>query len=351
MPSDSDRRADDPARAGERAGRGLDPAGPGGATRPPRLLDRLRAACRLRHYSLRTERAYVAWVRRYIHHHDLTHPDELGAADVVAFLSDLAVSYDVAASTQNQARAAIVFLYKEVLGRDLEGLDNAVRAKTPVRLPVVLTRDEVRALLGALEGAHALIARLLYGSGLRIFECLRLRVKDVDTARRQIIIRSGKGDRDRATLLPRSLEAALNAQLVAARTLYEDDRRHDRPGVQLPHALARKYPNAGLAWGWQWVFPSARLATDPRSGTQRRHHLHVSGPQRAIRQAALRAGITKRVTAHTLRHSFATHLLESGSDIRTVQTLLGHRDLKTTMIYTHVLDRGPMGVRSPADDL
>lgn len=315
----------------------------------PRLLDRLRAACRLRHFSHRTERAYAGWVRRYIRFHDLTHPDELGATDVVAFLSDLAVAHDVAASTQNQARAALVFLYKEVLGRPLEGLDAAVRARTPVHLPVVLTRDEVRALLDALEGPYALIGRLLYGSGLRIFECLRLRVKDIDPARRQIVIRSGKGDRDRATLFPRSLEEALGAQLVAARALYEEDRRRRRPGVQLPDALARKYPNAGAGWEWQWVFPSRRLAKDPRTGLERRHHLHVSGPQRAIRQAAVRAQITKRVSAHTLRHSFATHLLEAGSDIRTVQSLLGHRDLKTTMIYTHVLDRGPMGVQSPAD--
>jgi integron integrase len=315
----------------------------------PRLLDRLRAACRLRHYSLRTERAYVGWVRRFIRFHDLTHPDAMGTTEVVAFLSDLAVAHDVAASTQNQARAAIVFLYKEVLDRDLEGLDAAVRARTPVRLPVVLTRDEVRALLDQLEGTHALIGRLLYGSGLRIFECLRLRVKDVDPGRRQIVVRSGKGDRDRATLFPRSLEVPMHDQLVACRALYQDDRRRSRAGVQLPDALARKYPTAGLAWGWQWLFPSRRLAHDPRTGELRRHHMHVTGPQRAIRQAALRADLTKRVSAHTLRHSFATHLLESGSDIRTVQALLGHRDLKTTMIYTHVLDRGPMGVQSPAD--
>ncbi len=327
-------------------------APPPRAARPgARLLDRLRAACRLRHMSLRTEQAYVGWVRRYLHFHDLTHPDEMGATEVVAFLSDLAVRREVAASTQNQARAALIFLYQEVLGRDLEGLDAAVRARTPIHLPVVLDRDEVRALLGQLEGEYALIARLLYGSGLRIFECLRLRVKDVDAARRQIVVRSGKGDRDRATLFPRSLEAPIAAQLVQLRALYEDDRRRDLPGVLLPTALARKYPNEGLAWGWQWLFPSRRLSRDPRTKTEHRHHRHVSGPQRAIRRAALKAGIEKRVTAHTLRHSFATHLLESGSDIRTVQSLLGHRDLKTTMIYTHVLDRGPMGVRSPADDL
>ncbi len=328
-------------------GRRTPRAAPPGA----RLLDRLRAACRLRHMSLRTEQAYVGWVKRYLHFHDLTHPDEMGAAEVVAFLSDLAVRREVAASTQNQARAALVFLYEEVLGRDLEGLDAAVRARTPVRLPVVLDRDEVRALLAALEGEHALIARLLYGSGLRIFECLRLRVKDIDAARRQIVVRSGKGDRDRATLFARSLEEPIAAQLVQARALYEDDRRRGLPGVSLPTALARKYPNENLSWGWQWLFPSRRVSTDPRTRRPHRHHRHVSGPQRAIRLAARKAGIEKRVTAHTLRHSFATHLLESGSDIRTVQALLGHRDLKTTMIYTHVLDRGPMGVRSPADDL
>ena len=317
----------------------------------PRLLDRLRAACRLRHYSPRTERAYVGWVRRYVHFHDLTHPDELGTPEVVAFLSDLAVERDVSASTQNQAKAALVFLYREVLGRELEGLDDAVRARRPTRLPVVLGREEVRALLEELEGRHALIGRLLYGSGLRVLECLRLRVKDVDAARRQIIVRSGKGGRDRATLFPRSLEEPLQLHLVEVRTLFDDDRRKDREGVELPNAIARKAPNAGREWGWQWLFPSHRLSTDPRSGIERRHHLHVSGPQRAIRAAAAKAGIQKRVTAHTLRHSFATHLLESGSDIRTVQSLLGHRDLKTTMIYTHVLDRGPMGVRSPADAL
>jgi len=326
---------------------------PGGRASPtsPRLLDRVRAACRLRHYSLRTEQAYVGWTRRYIRFHDLTHPDEMGADEVVAFLSDLAVRREVAASTQNQARAALVFLYREVLGRQLEGLDAAVRARTPVHLPVVLSCDEVRALIAELEREHALIGRRLYGSGLRIFECLRLRVKDIDAARRQIIIRSGKGDRDRATLLPNSLENALEAQLITARQRYDADRRHGLAGVALPAALGRKYPNVGIAWGWQWVFPSSRLAIDPRTGEQRRHHLHVSAPQRAIRRAAVKAGIDKRVTAHTLRHSFATHLLEQGSDIRTVQSLLGHRDLKTTMIYTHVLDRGPMGVRSPVDEL
>ena len=317
----------------------------------PRLLDRVRAACRIRHYSVRTEQAYVGWVRRYVHFHDLTHPDEMGATEVVAFLSDLAVRLEVSASTQNQAKAALGFLYKQILGRDLEGIDSAVRARTPTRLPVVLTRDEVRALLQSLEGEHALIARLLYGSGLRIFECLRLRVKDLDAARRQIIIRSGKGDRDRATVFPRSLEEPVAAQLITARVFYEGDRNRHRPGVELPNALARKYPNAGTEWGWQWVFPSRRLSIDPRSGIERRHHLHVSGPQRAIRRAAVHAGIAKRVTPHTLRHSFATHLLEAGSDIRTVQSLLGHRDLKTTMIYTHVLDRGPLGVQSPADAL
>ena len=226
-----------------------------------------------------------------------------------------------------------------------------MRARRPANLPVVLDRDEVRAVLNELEGVHQLIGRLLYGSGLRILECLRLRVKDVDAPRRQILIRSGKGARDRATLLARSLEEPLAHQLAHARALFDTDRRLDREGVALPTALARKYPRAGVEWGWQWLFPSDRLSTDPHTHVARRHHLNVSGPQRAIRTAAHRAGVHKRVTAHTLRHSFATHLLESGTDIRTLQTLLGHRDLKTTMIYTHVLDRGPMGVQSPADQL
>ena len=305
----------------------------------------------MRHYSLRTEDAYVGWIRRFIHHHGLRRPNEMGSVEVVEFLSELAVAGRVGASTQNQALAALLFLYREVLGRDLEGLGNAVRARSARRLPVVLTRSEVQAVLAQLEAAPPmrLIASLLYGGGLRLLECLRLRVKDVDFGRRQIVVREGKGNRDRATLLPRAAEAALAEQLAASRLLYDADRAAGVPGVELPYALARKYPTAGVEWPWHWVFAAPNLSSDPRSDLRRRHHLTETGPQRAIRAAALRAGIAKRVSPHTFRHSFATHLLEDGSDIRTVQTLLGHRDLKTTMIYTHILDRGPLGARSPLD--
>jgi integron integrase len=315
------------------------------------LLDRVRTALRVRHYSLRTEHAYIGWIRRYIHHHGVRHPDDMGAVEVVEFLSHLAVDRQVTASTQNQALSALLFLYREVLGRELEGLDSAVRARTPQRLPVVLTREEVRAVLARLDGVHALIAGLLYGSGLRVLECLTLRVKDIDVERRQVVVRRAKGDRDRAMLLPMSLTEPLARQLAAAREFFDADRGRGEPGVAVPHALARKYPNAGAEWGWHWVFPAAQLSRDPRSRIVRRHHLTESGPQRLIRRAAVRAGLTKRVTPHTFRRSFATHLLEDGSDIRTVQSLLGHRDVRTTMIYTHVLDRGPLGVGSPIDKL
>lgn len=319
--------------------------------RSPRLLDRVRRAIRVRHYSQRTEAAYIGWIRRFIHHHGVRHPEEMGSLEVVDFLSDLAIEGRVSASTQNQALAALLFLYREVLGRELEGLDNAVRARAPRHLPAVLSREEVRVVLGELDGTNRLIAQLLYGAGLRLLECLRLRIHDVDTARRQITVREGKGRRDRATVFPRSLEEALRDQLVAARALYEADRLCGAPGVELPHALARKFPRAPTEWRWFWIFPAPSVSHDPRTGIRRRHHVHESGIQRAVRRASVRAGVTKRVTPHTLRHSFATHLLESGSDIRTVQTLLGHRDVKTTMIYTHVLDRGPMGVTSPFDRL
>jgi len=317
----------------------------------PRLLDRVRRSLRLRHLSLRTEQAYVGWIRRFIHYHDLRHPDDMGSTEVVEFLTHLAVDRRVAASTQNQAASAILFLYKDVLGRDLVGLDSAVRARAPRRLPVVLTRDEVHSVLSALQGENLLVVGLLYGAGMRLLECLRLRVKDLDPRRRQIIVREGKGDRDRATLYPRELERDLTSHLRRVRTLFEADRRRELPGVELPTAIDRKYPNAGREWGWQWVFPAPRPSRDPRTGLVRRHHLHESNPQRAVRRAAARAGIAKRVSPHTFRHSFATHLLENGADIRTVQALLGHKDVRTTMIYTHVLDRGPLGVQSPFDRL
>ncbi|MCP4006050.1 MAG: integron integrase [bacterium] len=306
---------------------------------------------RVRHYSLRTENAYVGWIKRYIHHHGLRHPDEMGNIEVVEFLSDLAVRGEVSASTQNQALAALIFLYREILGRELEGLDSAVRARTPKHLPVVLTRQEVKAVLETLDGVQAFVAGLLYGSGLRLLECLGLRIHDLDPDRHQILVREPKGRQDRVTLFPDSLRLPLRDHLEQTRALYDADRRNGTPGVALPHALARKYPQAPYEWGWTWIFPAPNLSIDPRSGIRRRHHLHESGIQRAVRRAATRAHVTKRVTPHTFRHSFATHLLEDGADIRTVQTLLGHKDVKTTMIYTHVLDRGPMAVQSPFDRL
>lgn len=321
------------------------------SSRPPKLLDRVRTAIRVRHYALKTEQAYIGWIRRYIHYHGVRHPDEMGAVEVVEFLSHLAVERGVTASTQNQALSALLFLYREVLGRELEGLDSAVRARAPRHLPVVLTREEVRGVLAGMRDEHALMGGLLYGAGLRLRECLTLRVKDLDIERRQLIVRAGKGNRDRATLLPSSLEEAIREQLARARERFDLDRRQGEPGVALPNAIARKYPNAGRQWGWHWVFPAAKLSRDPRSGVHRRHHLSEAGPQRAVRRAAMRAGVAKRVSPHTFRHSFATHLLEAGSDIRTVQALLGHRDVRTTMIYTHVLDRGPLGVVSPMDRL
>lgn len=324
---------------------------PDSPLRSPRLLDCVRVAIQRRHMSRRTEQSYVGWIRRFIRYHDVRHPDEMGATEVVEFLSHLAVDGRVAPSTQNQALTALLFLYREVLGRELVGLDSAVRARTPRRLPVVLTPEEVRAVLDQLEGEHALVAGLLYGAGLRLLECLRLRVKDVDPRRRQITVREGKGDRDRATLFPTSLESALEGHMQRVKFLYRRDRRAGEPGVELHHAIGRKFPAAGTEWNWQWVFPAPRLSTDPRTRILRRHHLHESGIQRAIRRAALAAEINKRVSPHTFRHCFATHLLENGSDIRTVQSLLGHRDVRTTMIYTHVLDRGPMGVQSPIDRL
>ena len=319
--------------------------------RPPRLLDQVRDALRLRHYSLRTEHAYLGWIKRFIFFHDKRHPREMGAAEVEAFLTWLAVEGRVSASTQGQALAALLFLYKQVLGVDLPWLDEVVRAKRPQRLPTVLTPDEVGAVLAQIDGVQQLMARLLYGTGMRLMECLRLRVKDVDLARREVTIREGKGDKDRRTVLPASLIPALEVQLARVRALWEKDRIANLPGVPLPDALARKKPEEDKTLAWFWLFPARDVSVDPVSGVQRRHHAHEQGIQRAIKRAVLAAGITKPASTHTLRHSFATHLLESGQDIRTVQELLGHSDVKTTMIYTHVLNRGPMGVISPLDRL
>ncbi|MEJ2382668.1 MAG: integron integrase [Gammaproteobacteria bacterium] len=314
-----------------------------------RLLDRVRDALRVRHYSIRTEQSYVQWIKRYILFHGKRHPDDMGAEELAAFLSYLAREKDVAAATQNQALSAILFLYKQVLGRELPWLENVVRAKRPAKLPEVLTVEQVTTVLHLMDGANGLLARLLYGTGMRIMEALRLRVRDLDFDYRQITVRAGKGNKDRVTVLPDALRAPLAAQLERARALHIGD-LHDGYGrVWLPHALARKYPNAGREWGWQYVFPSVRRSRDPRDGQIRRHHLDEKNVQRAVRNAARRAGIHKKVTCHTFRDCFATHLLEQGHDIRTVQELLGHKDVRTTMIYTHVLNRGGRGVRSPLD--
>jgi integron integrase len=317
----------------------------------PRLLDQVREALRLRHYSRRTERAYVGWIRRYILFHGKRHPRDMGSTEVTRFLSALAVDRQVSASTQNQALAALLFLYGEVLESRLPWLDDVVRASRPRRLPVVLSRAEVRAVLEQLSGTPQLMVFLLYGAGLRLLECARLRVKDVEFAAHQIVVRSGKGNKDRVTLLPVAVESALQRHVDRVRRLHARDLAAGAGWVELPDALGRKYPNAGREWPWQWVFPATRLYTDRVTRQRRRHHLHEPVIQRAVHCAVRAAGIHKPATCHTFRHSFATHLLESGYDIRTVQELLGHKDVSTTMIYTHVLNRGPSAVRSPADGL
>ena len=317
----------------------------------PRLLDRVRAALRLRHYSRRTEEAYVAWIRRYILFHGKRHPAEMGAPELTRFLSSLAVEGRVAASTQNQALSGLLFLYREVLELDVPWLDGIVRAKRPVRLPVVLTRQEVQAVLQPLKDVPRLMACLLYGAGLRLLECCRLRVQDLDFGANQIMVRGAKGDKDRMTMLPAVVQADLARHLDRVRELHQRDLQAGAGWVELPTALARKYPNAGREWVWHWVFPATRMYRDRATGQRRRHHLHESVLQRIVKDAVRRAGIAKRATPHTLRHSFATHLLEDGRDIRTVQELLGHRDVTTTQIYTHVLNRGPSAVRSPLDTM
>lgn len=315
----------------------------------PKLLDQVRGKIRLKHYSIRTEEAYVDWIKRFVLHFDKRHPAEMGAREVEAFLTHLAVHGRVAAATQNQAKSALLFLYREVLDQDLPWLENVERAKAPKRLPVVLTQDEVQAVLSRLSGTHWLVSGLLYGAGLRIMEALRLRVKDVDFARGEILVREGKGFKDRVTMLPGLVVDPLRAHLEQVRALHEQDLAEGYGEVYLPYALDRKYPNAPREWGWQYVFPSKSRSVDPRSGVVRRHHVQDQAIQRAIRQAVRDAGIAKPATPHTLRHSFATHLLGSGYDIRTVQELLGHKDVATTMIYTHVLNKGGRGVRSPLD--
>ena len=320
-----------------------------GSVRPPRLLDRVREANRLRHGSRSTEKSYIAWIRRYIVFHGKRHPAEMGAPEVAQFLSSLAVEGKVAASTQNQALSALLFLYRYVLHQDLPWLEDVVRARRPKHLPVVLTRDEVRAVISKLQGTPRLMATLLYGSGLRVLECARLRVQDVDFAMNQIVVRDGKGAKDRVTVLPDVATQPLAQHLLRVKQLHDRDVALGGGWVELPWALARKYPNAGREWPWQWVFPATRLYFDRATGQRRRHHLHETVLQRAVLEAARQAQLGKRATPHTFRHSFATHLLEDGRDIRTVQELLGHNDVSTTMIYTHVLNRGPSGVTSPAD--
>jgi len=319
--------------------------------RPARLVDAIRGVARVRRLSPRTEKAYRGWIRRFILFHGRRHPAEMGAAEVTAFLTALAKEGGVSASTQNQALAALLFLYRHVLEQELPWLDGLVRAKRPRRLPLVLTRGEVAAVLDRMRGAPHLMALLLYGGGLRVLECARLRVQDLDFERRTIRVRAAKGDRDRSTVLPAAAVEPLRAQLACARAQHDADRAAGAGWVELPEALARKYPAAGREGPWRWVFPATRIYRDPQTGQRRRHHLHESALQRAMKQAVREAGIAKRASCHTLRHSFATHLLEDGYDIRTIQELLGHRDVATTMIYTHVLQRGGLGVRSPADSI
>jgi len=315
----------------------------------PKLLDQVVACLRVKHYSTRTEKIYVDWIKRYIWFHGKRHPQEMGAVEVEAFLSHLAVDRAVAASTQNQAKSALLFLYREVLQLDLPWLGNITQAKTPKRMPVVMTRVEVQAVLAHLEGSVWLVASLLYGSGLRIMECLRMRVKDVDLTRCEILVREGKGLKDRVTMLPASLVQPLKQHLERVKILHDQDLLNGYGDVFMPVTLAAKYPKAEKLWGWQYIFPSKILSVEPLSGVVRRHHADEKTIQRAVKKAVAAAGIVKPATPHSLRHSFATHLLESGYDIRTVQELLGHSDVATTMIYTHVLNKGGRGVVSPLD--
>jgi len=333
-------RSDQPAVA-------LSPSGPP----KPKLLDQVRQAIRTRHYSYMTEKAYVGWIKRFIFFHNKRHPAEIGEPEIAQFLSGLAQESHVSASTQNQALNAVLFLYHAVLGKEMGYVGGVVRAKRPKRLPVVLTREEVKSILGLLDGLEWIMGMLLYGAGLRLMECLRLRVKDIDFSRNEIRVRSGKGDKDRVTMLPSAVKEPLLRHLERVRGQYEADVKSGFSGVLLPYALERKYPNAARQWGWQWLFPASKFYVDPQSGKILRHHLHESVLQKAVKEAVQRAGIAKPASCHSFRHSFATELLETGYDIRTVQELLGHTDVTTTMIYTHVLNKGGRGVSSPADRL
>jgi len=319
------------------------------ASTKPKLLEEVRGVLRFKHYSIRTEESYVEWIRRFILFHGKKHPGDMGEREITAFLTHLAVNRHVAASTQNQALSALLFLYKEVLKQDIGWLENVERVSRPPRLPVVFTKTEARAVLAYLEGEYRMMAELLYGSGLRLMECVRLRVKDVDFGYNQITVRDGKGFKDRVTLLPEKLRAALRAHLADGRERHRREIAQGGGGVYLPFALERKYPKAQRAWAWQYVFPAAQRSVDPRSGEVRRHHINEKNLQNAVKNAIAQAGLTKAASCHTFRHSFATHLLENGYDIRTVQELLGHKDVSTTMIYTHVLNRPGLGVKSPVD--
>ncbi|MEW6684114.1 MAG: integron integrase [Nitrospirota bacterium] len=319
----------------------------------PKLLDEVRKFLRLHHYSIHTERSYVDWVLRFVRFHRMRSRQDLVPAEpkIEAFLTDLAVRGNVAPATQNQAMNALVFLYKRVLNQALDGRIDAVRADKKITVPVVMTRDEVGAVLSLMDGTAQLVAKLLYGSGLRIMEAVRLRVKDIDVQMKQVTVRSGKGDKDRVTTFSATLGPLLQNHLAGVKTMHQRDLAHGHGEAYLPHALARKYPTAAREWGWQYVFPARNLSVDPRSGVTRRHHVDPSVVNKAIKTAVRRAGLTKQVSAHTFRHSFATHLLQRGTDIRTIQHLLGHTDVSTTMIYTHILQQGGQGVPSPLDDL
>jgi integron integrase len=317
----------------------------------PKLLDQVSGILRAKHYSLKTEQSYLNWIKRFILFHGKRHPKDMGEEQINQFLTHLAVKENVAASTQNQALCAIVFLYKKVLNRDIKDLGKVIRAKRSKRLPIVLTINEVRLVLNHLTGVPWLMANLLYGAGLRQAECLRLRVQDIDFSYNQITVRSGKGDKDRFTMLPKIVKEPLKRHLEKVKHLHEMDLAQGYGYVYLPSALEKKYANAAKEWAWQYIFPARELSIDPRSGIQRRHHQGEWLLQREIKQARTKAGLTKRISSHTFRHSFATHLLQNGYDIRTVQELLGHSDVKTTMVYTHVLQKGGQGVESPADML